>query len=129
MKKLISSILVVLCVLTLSSCSKPKFSIDLTNVEKLDLIHIIGGQEYEIIIENDELNNVIEWIEKLETKHKSFEKGKSPGDAAGQEVFEFASNGKHLFSYVKWGEDEGFILYDDEWYVVNNPSDPISSLK
>lgn len=64
------------------------------------------------------------WLGGLEVWEKTFEAGKSPGDKTEIEFYEFVlNNDEDAIDYVKDGRSY-YILFDDRWYAVSNPSNP-----
>jgi len=98
------------------------------DVNAVDVLHILSGQPTEqTITDTQEVDDLSNWFISLSLTKKQFEDGNSPGDGDGGEVYIFTLlNGNNLtFVYGKYGPDDCYIFYFDEWYQVNNPSDPI----
>lgn len=86
-------------------------------------VHASTVKEWEL--EQDKLGDWKAWVKALSLEHEAFEEGNSPGDNDGGSVYNFTvNNGESAFSYVMSGENR-YIVFNDEWYKVSNPSDPL----
>lgn len=66
-----------------------------------------------------------DWFAQLSLEHKEFADGKSPAETyAGGDSYEFDINNRALyFTYVDHGIG-AYVVYENEWYEVLNPSEP-----
>ena len=66
-----------------------------------------------------------DWFAQLSLEHKEFADGKSPAETyAGGDSYEFdINNGALYFTYVDHGIG-AYVVYENEWYEVLNPSEP-----
>jgi len=66
-----------------------------------------------------------DWFAQLSLEHKEFADGKSPAETyAGGDSYEFSiNNGALYFTYVDHGIG-AYVVYENEWYEVLNPSEP-----
>jgi hypothetical protein len=110
------------------------FSLDLDNgqmalypdaVNEMTATHVIDGQSSEQSMDSAAIAELARWLAGLAFEKVEFNAGQTPGDSIGVETYHFTANALiDLFTYGKYGEDEWFILYNNEWYKVANPSDP-----
>ena len=107
MKKLMAFVLSVVCILALYGCGWNS-QIEVASVEGTDI---------------DPLR---EWYNTLSYRYREFEKGQSPGDSNGGEVYTFVFTGVEWpgFSYVINGENDCYIQSEGNWFIVTNPSMP-----
>lgn len=65
------------------------------------------------------------WFTQLSLEHKEFADGKSLGKTqAGGDAYEFnINNGALYFTYVDYGIAQ-YVVYENEWHEVLNPSEP-----
>lgn len=130
MKKLIVLVLAWACVLGLAGCGynpkKPVAGHIDQNVTKIDITHRVGVEITEWSVEGKEIEALREWSDKLAYTLVEVEEGKTPGDNNGGEVYNFAFTGGVWpnFSYVINGKDDCYILFEGNWFVVTNPSNP-----
>ena len=130
MKKLIALVLVLICVLGVVSCGynpkKPVAGHIDQNVTKIDITHCVGVEITEWSVEGKEIEALREWLDKLAYTLVEVEEGKTPGDNNGGEVYNFDLIGGVWpnFSYVINGKDDCYILFEGNWFVVTNPSNP-----
>lgn len=97
------------------------------DVTKLQATHIVGGQSTETIVEGAVLEALKEWADTLtiHMEYRDFEKGASPGDMDGGEVYTFTGVDSGMeFSYVINGPKDCYVLYEGNWYVVSEPVNP-----
>ncbi len=66
-----------------------------------------------------------DWFAQLSLEQKEFADGKSPAETyAGGDSYEFdINNGALYFTYVDHGNG-AYVVYENEWYEVLNPSEP-----
>jgi len=96
------------------------------NVTRAEVTHTLYGKDTAWTIEEEEtLERLREWAGGLDYVPYEYEEGESPGGMDGGECYTFAVTGAEFpeFSYVIHGTDGCYLLVDD-WYFVNNPSDP-----
>ena len=124
--------------LLLSACSDEagRFSISMLpeDIDQVTVAHHLSGETDEWTIEGDALENWKSWLDSLSAQQKSFEEGRTPGDVDGGEVYTFDINsGEQDVSYVINGDEDHYLMFSDEWYVISNPADrsqfPIYHLK
>ena len=106
-----------------SEISALKISDDIT---KVNVVHMDCGGIIQWVAEGSEIDELRNWVNGLEYALFEYEEGKSPGDGEGGEVYRFTyDEGSDLeFSYVINGPDKCYLLIEDCWYVVKNPSRP-----
>lgn len=130
MKKLMAFVLSVVCILALYGCGWNSqievATVFSENVTKVDVTHFIGGRTTTWSVEGTDIDLLREWYNNLSYRHRAFEKGQSPGDSDGGEVYTFVFNGVEWpgFSYVINGENDCYIQSEGNWFVVTNPSMP-----
>lgn len=92
----------------------------------MNVEHIVSGQITKSAVEGSSLDELRTWADGLEYEHKVFEKGNTPGDAEGGEVysFELMEGDFPGFSYYIGGPDNCYLVMEGEWYKVSNPSNP-----
>ena len=66
-----------------------------------------------------------DWFAQLSLEQKEFADGKSPAKIyAGGDSYEFdINNGVLYFTYVDYGNG-AYVVYENKWYEVLNPSEP-----
>ena len=96
--------------------------------QEVIITHILSGTESVYIIDDKKLiDDLNEWFIQLSVQFVRFAEGESPGDTDGGEVFVFSlTKSDSSFSYGKYGIDENYIFKDNEWFYVENPSDPFT---
>lgn len=74
----------------------------------------------------EDVDSLRDWVSELEYELLEFEEGHSPGDSDGGEVYEFVltEEGYPGFSYVISGPRDCYLLIEDCWFSVSNPSNP-----
>lgn len=78
--------------------------------------YTVGSETYDA---NDKsTHSIIKWFYGLNLKEC-----KQPEDVQGNEGYTFVVDGKTAFSY-DYRESEGFVVVNDVWYEVKNPSAP-----
>lgn len=93
-------------------------------IEQVDISYAYASEVTEWKLEQDKFGDFKSWVMTLSLEHKTFEENNSPGDSDGGAAYNFSiNNGKTTFSYVMSGEFK-YIIFNDEWYEVSNPSDP-----
>lgn len=67
-----------------------------------------------------------DWFAQLSLEHKEFADGKSSAETyAGGDSYEFdINNGALYFTYIDNGIG-AYVVYENEWYEVLNPSEPL----
>lgn len=95
-------------------------------ITKVDITHHIGGKSARWTAEGQDVDSLRKWASELRYKRFEFEKGQSPGDSDGGEVYDFIlTEGNYPgFSYVINGPEDCYLLIEGIWYSVSNPSDP-----
>ena len=64
------------------------------------------------------------WISQLSLEHRTFEESKTPGEMyAGWNSYIFEINDGELTFTYNDGGTMTYIIYDEEWYEVLNPSE------
>ena len=65
------------------------------------------------------------WYSQLSLEHREFAEGKTPGETlAGGNAYQFSiNNGIICFTYADQGI-AAYIVFEDEWYEVMNPTEP-----
>ena len=134
MKNLIALVLALVCVLGLIGCgnstqnSENKQIITLpSEVKEVEVSGYYNGSVInagDFIIEN--FDEFAEWFSQLSLEHRTFEEGKNPGEMyAGGNSYTFDINdGALTFTYAVGGSPvTAYIIYDEEWYEVLNPSE------
>ena len=130
MKKLMAFVLSVVCILALYGCGWNSqievATVFSENVTKVDVTHFIGGRTTTWSVEGTDIDLPREWYNNLSYRHRAFEKGQSPGDSDGGEVYTFVFTGVEWpgFSYVINGENDCYIQSEGNWFAVTNPSMP-----
>ena len=134
MKNLIALVLALVCVLGLIGCgnstqnSENKQIITLpSEVKEVEVSGYYNGSLInagDFIIEN--FDEFAEWFSQLSLEHRTFEEGKNPSEMyAGGNSYTFDINdGALTFTYAVGGSPvTAYIIYDEEWYEVLNPSE------
>ena len=130
MKKLIAFVITMVCVVVLSSCvwnsQKEVATVFSENVTKVDVTQFIGVRTTTWCVEGTDIDSLREWYNTLSYRYREFEKGQSPGDSNGGEVYTFVFTGGEWpgFSYVINGENDCYIQSEGNWFIVTNPSMP-----
>ena len=106
--------------------SKPIAAVIQDDISVINITHTVGGQSTKFTLEGDSLDDLRAWVADLQYKHQVYTKGNSPGDIDGGEVysFEMAEDDYPGFSYIINGVNNCYLLIEDEWYSVSNPSNP-----
>ncbi len=135
MKKVIAVFGALVCVFTLSGCSRTPvpaeavkqledcFPDDMVN---MTITHYLSGEMTAEDREGDDLDAILEWASGLQYAYFPVEENAAPGDCEGGEVYTFApatGDGTEV-SYIIHGTDTCYLLIDNAWYTVTNPSDP-----
>ena len=86
-----------------------------------------GGGRKTTTLDEEHIEDLKEWISNLQLKQEEFKEGDTPGDVTGGESYIFTLTGGDIssFSYITNGERKGYLLVDDVWYSVLNPSNPL----
>lgn len=134
MKKIISLSLALIMVLALAGCSNTITINDLLDMpEPAYPIKVvdhglseakkfyIGSEEYEA--DDISRKTVLEWISSLKLKETKLYEGEHLSESYGWSNYEFFVADKLAFSYADFGE-EGYVIIDEIWYEVQNPSLP-----
>lgn len=94
-------------------------------VDRVAVTHYYGGEEKEWIVEKRNIKPLKDWVNSLLLNKKmDFKEGEYPGEnEEGGELFYFDFGGSYPdFSYRSFGES--YLVVEDEWYLVSNPSNP-----
>lgn len=133
MKRLIAGVMGLICAFSIGGCNSPEVGPGRPvsayigdYVTQINITHYISGKSIQWIAENDEVDRIREWASKLKYEIFEYEKGQSPGDGDGGEVYAFVlTEGDYPgFSYVINGPDDCYLLIEGYWYSVSNPSTP-----
>lgn len=130
MKKLMAFVLSVVCILALYGCGWNSqievATVFSESVTKVDVTHFMGGKTTTWSVEGTDIDPLREWYNTLSYRYREFEKGQSPGDSDGGEVytFDFTEGEWPGFSYVINGQNDCYIQSEGNWFVVGNPSMP-----
>lgn len=94
---------------------------NITNVELS--IAQYGVVESQMLTQT-EIEELSAWVSQLSLTHRSFQEGETPGDGEGGRAYCFSFNDDAMsFSWIDIGKEQ-YILYEDEWYEINNTSEP-----
>lgn len=129
MKKWITVIITLVCVLGLIGCQKAKSGSEVYSfpepTAKIEVKFYSQGAVNEIVIGSEEYNpedlsvvTVMEWFYALELSPCE-----KPEDVEGGESYGFYVSDELVFSYQDRGS-ESYIIVADTWYKVKNPSVP-----
>ena len=96
-----------------------------SNVTEAFVTHIIAGQTAEYLISGAELDRMRAWANTLQ-----YTPIKAPAQNwYGGESYNFSYNSKDVaFSYFGADENTWFLVIDDSWYAVSNPSRPLPEI-
>ena len=116
-------------IFTFTGCderSEPIALVIQDDITVINITHALGGQISKFTVEGDSLDDLRAWVAELQYKHQTYTKGNSPGDKEGGEVyiFEMTEGDYPEFSYIINGKNNCYLLIEDEWYSVSNPSNP-----
>ena len=129
MKKLVGLIAALACIWGMTGCQKTvpassvyEFPEPTTQIEGsfcsqgIQRTFVVGPEEYD----PDYVYTVpvIGWFYGLE-----LQECQEPQSAEGEDCYDFSPDGRPGFTYVDRGS-EAFLIVDDKWYKVTNPSDP-----
>lgn len=94
------------------------------DVRTVEVIYSIYSSDTSRELSQDEIVAVKEWATALELQQKTFNEGEKPNQVyAGGISYRFnVNNGEISFCYSSIDED--YIVINDEWYLVLNPSFP-----
>ena len=139
MKRFAAYILFVVCIFNLAGCTgkadtpsdgeepgKPIAAYIGDDVTGVKITHVLMGELTEWNIEGDGIDALRLWANGLEYELREFEEGNTPGDGEGQEAYWFELTGGDYpgFDYIICGPDDCYLLIENNWYAVKNPSDP-----
>ena len=93
---------------------------------QVQVAHSRGGSLTQWTSQGDSLAVLRDWASRLNCYSVTFPEGQSPGDSDGGESYRFTFP-EGGFSYVITGPKEHWLVTDDGWYSVSNPSDPPAS--
>ncbi len=89
------------------------------DIIKVEYLH--NAEITELELSEKDKTALSEWLCGLKYERRRFPAGETPGDSDGGEVWAFTFKTGRL-SYVDNGESECYLLFDGEWYAVDNPS-------
>ena len=139
MKRLVAYIFFIFCIFSFVGCTgkadtqsdsvgpgKPIAAYIGDDVTEVKITHVLMGQLAEWSIDGDDIEALRIWADGLKYELREFEEGNTPGDGDGQETYWFELTGGDYpgFDYVICGPDDCYLVIENNWYVVNNPSDP-----
>lgn len=88
-----------------------------------------GGELEPWELDQEEIEELTEWLSELSLKHRTYAEGKSPNIIwNGGASYEFNINDGEL-SFAWLYIDKAYIYYDDEWYVIVNKSEAPLNLR
>ena len=133
MKKLIALVLALVCVLGLVGCDNSAQNNDNSELiidlpSEVNAVEVSGYYNGSVINAGDfvveDFDTFVTWISQLSLEHRTFEEGKTPSETqAGGNSYHFnVNNGALSFTYADGGI-EAYIVYNEEWYEVLNPSE------
>ena len=108
-----------------SACGSSKLQITLFPKEaaSAEVIYTHAAIPVAWEMEDEETEAVKAWADGLELQYVTFSEGSTPADTEGGMCYDFTINdGESAFSYVDSGRC--YILFQNEWYEVKNPSEP-----
>lgn len=102
------------------------FSSEFTIPTTVNVTHNIMGDTFNRKVIGENADKLRTWASELKYELIEFESGQTPGDNDGGETYHFVFNdgGFTDFSYVINGADGCYLLIDNDWYSVSNPSNP-----
>lgn len=119
MKKLVAFVLMVVLVFSLVGCQKATHGSDIYTFpetpEEIKCMVYSGGVEKEAVI-NDV---VLDWFYDLKLTPCE-----QPEDVEGAAAYSFEIDDETAFTYQDRGNKEAYIIHNDDWYKVANPSIP-----
>lgn len=120
MKKLIALTLALVCVLSLFGCQadKPTTVSIKDNTTTVTVTHFHAAKEDKWNVEGEELNTIREWVDSL-----TYAEVEQPDVADGAQEYRFKATDNE-FSYIINGENEHYLVVEDKWLAVSNPSHP-----
>lgn len=94
------------------------------NTETVNITYSAGTAESSRKLNPTEINSVMDWAAGLDLRYEDYAEGEAPNEVyAGGESCSFEINGGEAsFSYV-W-IDDCYIVLENKWYAVENPSWP-----
>ena len=94
------------------------------NITKVELSIAHAGVLESQMLTQTEIEELSAWVSQLSLTHRSFQEGETPNDADGGTFYSFSFNDDEMsFAWVDTGSKH-FIHYGDEWYEINNSSEP-----
>ena len=128
MKKLMSFVIVFICVLNLCSCSwaSKKAAVIGEDVTKINITYCIGSSTTSWSVEGVDIDLLRDWYNNLDYQYRYFRAGQTPGNSDGGIIYEFVLIGEEQtsFCYVICGEKACYLLSGGNWFPVSNPTDP-----
>ncbi|MBS6397350.1 MAG: hypothetical protein KH452_09420 [Clostridiales bacterium] len=129
MKKYIVIIIANVCMLSMSGCQKTVSGSDVFSMPgEISKVEISGYYDGSVINAGDfvveNFNELATWLSNLSLQHRTFADGKTPSETqSGGDSYIFTINNDVLtFTYADGGTTE-YIVYNEEWYEVLNPSE------
>lgn len=100
------------------------------NITRIEVSGFQNGGELEPWeLDQEEIEELTEWLSELSLRHKTYGEGKSPNIIwNGGVSYEFNINDGEL-SFAWLYIDKAYIYYDDEWYVIVNKSEAPLNLR
>lgn len=93
------------------------------NVSEATVYHYTGGGEEHFQLEPKEIDSVREWFSELRGRKDVWGKA---GEVNGGQSFHFVFTGEDTsfftFVYFDCGEDQCYLIVNNHWYEVLNPS-------
>ena len=135
MKKVTAFIGALACIVALSGCGRSLIPDEsMKQIEnyfpdgmvKMTISHYLGGEITTRDLAGEDLDAFLEWVSGLRCERLPVEEHDTPGDCEGGEVFDFipANRDGTGVSYIINGTDSCYLLIDNNWYVVDNPTHP-----
>lgn len=92
------------------------------NVSKIKISHSNGGGQNSWNLNKKDIPQFREWVLSLQLERQSFEKGHSPGDYNGGDVYGFQISGDIplTFTYIDIGDNNHYIEIRGKWYLITN---------
>lgn len=124
MKKILCALLCVLLLLGCNHVDGNDIVLFPTDVSTVEVTYYVYSSDTSRELNEDEITAVKEWVTTLQLQNIDFDNGETPSEVyAGGESYKFnVNNGEISFRYSSIDED--YIVINDEWYLVLNPSFP-----
>lgn len=108
-----------------SNKSVSKLNEVLPQIESVSICGYYDGNEITPLeLDQSEIEELTTWISNLSMERRVFKEGEKPNETfAGGNSYTFGlNNGEQSFTYADI--DKPYIIFEEEWYEVKNPSDP-----